>query len=238
MTKIKLCGLKRECDIAWANELQPEYVGFVFAKESSRYVTPKEAAMLKSMLSPSIQSVGVFVDADIEMIAAIAERGIIDVVQLHGNEEGQYLESLRKRTKLPILQAFRVRTVQDVQKAGKSRADMVLLDAGAGCGEVFDWSLLGEMNRPYFLAGGLTPQNVENAVKSLKPYGVDASSSLETGGVKDKEKMTAFVESVRGKDDENDRSSFGVTVGSAIVSHPEIFIRDRRTQNGIFYKKC
>ena len=82
---------------------------------------------------------------------------------------------------------------------------MVLLDAGAGCGEVFDWSLLSEINRPYFLAGGLTPQIVEKAVKILKPYGVDASSSLETGGVKNREKMIAFVEAVRRKDEKNDR---------------------------------
>ena len=205
MTKIKLCGLKRECDIEWANELQPDFVGFVFAKESRRYVAPKEAVILKSLLLPSVQAVGVFVNADIEVIAAIAEMGIIDVVQLHGSEDAVYLEKLRKRIQLPIIQAFRIKTAEDVQRAEKSIADMVLLDAGAGCGEVFDWNLLSEMNRPYFLAGGLTPQNVENAVKSLKPYGVDASSSLETGGGKDEEKMTALVKAVRGKDDKNDK---------------------------------
>lgn len=205
MTKIKLCGLKRECDIEWANELQPDFVGFVFAKESRRYVAPKEAANLKSLLLPSIEAVGVFVNADIEVIAAIAEMGIIDVVQLHGSEDTAYLEKLRKRIKLPIIQAFRIKTAEDVQRAEKSSADMVLLDAGAGCGEVFDWRLLSEMSRPYFLAGGLTSQNVADAIDSLHPYGVDASSSLETGGIKDKEKMTAFVEAVRGKDDKNDR---------------------------------
>jgi phosphoribosylanthranilate isomerase len=205
MTKIKLCGLKRECDIEWANELHPDYVGFVFAKESRRYVAPKEADILKSLLFPSIQAVGVFVNADIEVIAAIAEMGIIDVVQLHGSEDTAYQEKLRKRIKLPVIQAFRIKTAEDVKRAEKSIADMVLLDAGAGCGEVFDWRLLSEMSRPYFLAGGLTSQNVADAIDSLRPYGVDASSSLETGGVKDKEKMTAFVEAVRGKDDENDR---------------------------------
>ena len=205
MTKIKLCGLKRECDIEWANEIKPDYVGFVFAKESRRYVAPKEAVRLKTMLSPSISSVGVFVNAEIEVIASIAEMGIIDVVQLHGNEEEEYLGHLRKRIKLPIIQAFRIKTAEDVQRAEKSIADMVLLDAGAGCGEVFDWNLLSEMNRPYFLAGGLTSQNVADAIDSLHPYGVDASSSLETGGGKDEEKMTAFVKAVRGKDDKNDR---------------------------------
>ena len=205
MTKIKLCGLKRECDIEWANELQPDFVGFVFAKESRRYVAPKEAVILKSLLLPSVQTVGVFVNADIEVIATIAEMGIIDVVQLHGSEDAVYLEKLRKRIQLPIIQAFRIKTAEDVQRAEKSIADMVLLDAGAGCGEVFDWNLLSEMNRPYFLAGGLTSQNVADAIDSLHPYGVDASSSLETGGGKDEEKMTAFVKAVRGKDDKNDR---------------------------------
>lgn len=205
MTKIKLCGLKKECDIAWVNEIKPDYVGFVFAKESRRYVTPKAAVRLKAILSHSISSVGVFVNAEIEVIAAIAEMGIIDVVQLHGSEEEEYLKHLRKRIRLPIIQAFQIGSLQDVQRAGRSSADMVLLDAGAGCGAVFDWNLLSEMNRPYFLAGGLTSQNVADAIDSLHPYGVDASSSLETGGGKDEEKMTAFVKAVRGKDDKNDR---------------------------------
>ena len=201
MTKTKLCGLKRICDVAWANELQPNYVGFVFVKESRRYVTLPEAAKLKTMLSPTIQAVGVFVNAEIEMIAGTVQRGVIDVGQLHGNENENYLERLRKRIDLPIFQAFRIRSVEDVQRAEKSSADMVLLDAGAGSGEVFDWSLLREMNRPYFLAGGLTAENVEEAIKSLKPYGVDASSSLETDGVKNREKMAAFMKAVRRKDE-------------------------------------
>lgn len=201
MTKTKLCGLKRICDVAWANELQPNYVGFVFVKESRRYVTLPEAAKLKTMLSPTIQAVGVFVNAEIEMIAGTVQMGVIDVVQLHGNENENYLERLRKRIDLPIFQAFRIRSVEDVQRAEKSSADMVLLDAGAGSGEVFDWSLLREMNRPYFLAGGLTAENVEEAIKSLKPYGVDASSSLETDGVKNREKMAAFMKAVRRKDE-------------------------------------
>ncbi len=205
MTKIKLCGLKKECDIAWANEIKPDYVGFVFAKESRRYVTPKAAVRLKAILSHSISSVGVFVNAEIEVIAAIAEMGIIDVVQLHGSEEEEYLKRLRNRIRLPIIQAFQIGSLQDVQRAGRSSADMVLLDAGSGCGAVFDWNLLSEMNRPYFLAGGLTSQNVADAIDSLHPYGVDASSSLETDGVKDEEKMTAFVEAVRGKDENNDK---------------------------------
>ncbi len=200
MTKIKLCGLKRVCDIAWVNELKPDYIGFVFVKESRRYVTQKEAAELKAMLSQSIQAVGVFVNARIEEIASIAEMGVIDVVQLHGNEDEDYISSLRKRINIPIIQAFRITNAEDVQMAEKSSADMVLLDAGAGCGEVFDWSLLKWINRSFFLAGGLTPENVSKAIQMLQPYGVDVSSALEQNGQKVKKKMQTFMEACTGVD--------------------------------------
>ena len=200
MTKIKLCGLKRACDIAWANELELDYIGFVFAKPSRRYVKPEEAGKLKAMLHESIKAVGVFVDEEPEVIAELVKRGIIDVVQLHGCEDEVFLAQLRKMIQVPIFQAFRIQTVEDVQRAEKSSADMILLDAGAGCGETFDWTLLWNIGRPYFLAGGLTPENVTDAIVQLKPYGVDASSSLETEGVKEKQKMAAFVEAVRGKE--------------------------------------
>lgn len=201
MTKIKLCGLKRACDITWANELQLDYVGLVFAKDSRRYVMPKEAAGLKTMLSPSIQAVGVFVNEDTDTIAGLAGRGIIDAVQLHGKEDERYIRKLREQINIPIVQAFRIRSGEDVKMAERSLADMVLLDAGAGCGEVFDWNLLKEIRRPYFLAGGLTSENVSEAMRILQPFAVDVSSSLETEGVKDGKKMTAFVEAVRRKDE-------------------------------------
>lgn len=200
MTKIKLCGLKRVCDIEWANELKPDYIGFVFVKQSRRYVSPNDAGELKRLLHPSIKVVGVFVDAELEVIAGIEEQNIIDVVQLHGSEDETYLRQLRERINVPIFQAFCIKTEEDVKRAEESSADMVLLDAGAGCGEVFDWSLLKNINRPYFLAGGLTPENVSDALEGLHPYGVDASSALETDGVKDKVKMAAFVKAVRGKE--------------------------------------
>ena len=198
MTKIKLCGLKRACDIEWANELKPDYIGFVFAKQSRRYVSPNDAGELKKLLHPSIKVAGVFVDAEIEVIAGMAKRNIIDVVQLHGSEDEDYLRELRNRICIQVFQAFRISSLEDIKRAKESSADMVLLDAGAGCGEVFDWSLLKDIKRPYFLAGGLTPKNVADAIDRLHPYGVDTSSSLETDGVKDKLKMAAFVKAVRG----------------------------------------
>ncbi|MBO5353484.1 MAG: phosphoribosylanthranilate isomerase [Lachnospiraceae bacterium] len=200
MIKIKLCGLKRACDIVWANELKPDYIGFVFAKSSRRYVEPEEAGKLKAMLSESIKAVGVFADEEPEVVAELVKRRIIDAVQLHGCEDEGFLTQLRKMIHVPVFQAFRIKNREDVQRAEKSSADMILLDAGAGCGETFDWNLLQNIGRPYFLAGGLTPENVADAIERLELYGVDASSSLETEGVKERQKMEAFVEAVRGKE--------------------------------------
>ena len=197
MTRIKLCGLKRTCDVEWANESLPEYIGFVFAKKSKRYVTPKEAEALKKGLHKSIKAVGVFVDEEPESIAELCRQGVIDMVQLHGSEDENYISNLRGIVECPIMKAFCIMTEQDIQRAKKSSADFVLLDSGKGSGSTFDWRLLQGMERRYFLAGGLAPENVTAAIKALQPYGVDASSSLETDGYKDKEKMKAFVEAVR-----------------------------------------
>ena len=197
MTKIKLCGLSRPRDILAANQLRPEYIGFVFAPESKRYIAPKGAAELKELLDPNIQAVGVFVNETAETVARLLNRGVIDLAQLHGSEGGDYVDWLRMLTPKPIIQAFRIATVQDVLRAEASAADHILLDAGAGTGTVFDWSMLRQLRRPYVLAGGLGPDNVEEAVERLHPYAVDVSSGIETDGGKDPEKMAAFVAAVR-----------------------------------------
>lgn len=198
MTKIKLCGLSRPEDIQAANALQPACVGFVFAPKSKRYVTPAQAADLKRGLDPAIRAVGVFVNAPPEEAATLANEGVIDLIQLHGGEGEAYLQTLRALTPKPILQAFRVDTAADVAAAEASGADLVLLDAGeGGTGETFDWSLLAGIHRPYFLAGGLHPGNVGQAVRRLHPFGVDVSSGIETDGKKDPAKMEAFVRAVR-----------------------------------------
>lgn len=201
MTKIKLCGLRRSCDIEYANLLAPEYVGFVFAKNSKRYVTPEQALLLRKQLANDILPVGVFVDEDADVVAGLVNRRIIDVVQLHGKETDSYMQKLREQADCTIIKAFRVKNRDDILAANRSLADYVLLDSGAGSGETFAWSLLQEMKRPYFLAGGLTPENVTSAIEALHPFAVDASSSLETDGFKDKEKMTAFVHAVRDRKD-------------------------------------
>ena len=205
MTKIKLCGLRRPEDIAYANELLPEYIGFVFAKGSKRYVTPECAEGLREMLDNRITAVGVFVDEKPEVIVELLEKHIVEAVQLHGAEDEVYIDRLRLYTKCPIIKAFRIACQEDVMEANASSADFVLLDSGGGTGETFDWSLLQEVKRPYFLAGGLTSENVGSAIVELHPYGVDASSSLETGGYKNQERMTAFVKAVRGNIERIDR---------------------------------
>ena len=199
MTKIKFCGLTGDCDIDAANELRPEYVGFVFAPKSKRYVMPERAAELKSRLEAGIKAVGVFVNDDLYYVAELLNRGVIDIAQLHGSEDEEYIRHLRQLTDKPIIRAFFIKTAEDIAEAEKCTADHVLLDSGAGTGEVFDWKLIKNMKRPYFLAGGLSPDNVENAVEQLSPYAVDVSSGIETDGVKDKVKMAAFAAAVRGE---------------------------------------
>ena len=174
MTKIKFCGLTGDCDIDAANELRPE-------------------------LEAGIKAVGVFVNDDLYHVAELLNRGVIDIAQLHGSEDEEYIRHLRQLTGKPIIRAFRIKTAEDIAEAEKCTADHVLLDSGAGTGEVFDWKLIKNMKRPYFLAGGLSPDNVENAVEQLTPYAVDVSSGIETDGVKDKVKMAAFAAAVRGE---------------------------------------
>lgn len=199
--KIKLCGLTRPCDIEAVNELQPDYIGFVFAKKSRRYVSPEKAEELKVMLAPGIQAVGVFVNEEPEQIVSLLEAGTIDVVQLHGQEGEREIRRLRELTDHPLIQAFRIDTEQDVERANASTADYVLLDSGAGgTGTVFDWDLLQAIRRPYFLAGGLDTENLGTVKAKLNPYGIDVSSGIETDGYKDKEKMTAFVAAARKED--------------------------------------
>ena len=204
MTKIKLCGLRRAEDIEAAKLLKPEYIGFVFYRKSKRYISPEEAHILKSILDSGTsrsdtnlpdhtEVVGVFVNENPKTVADLLEKGIIDIAQLHGDEDEEYIKSLRKLTDRPLIKAFKIKTKEDLKRAEVSSADMILLDAGMGDGVSFDWDLLKSFNRPYFLAGGLVPENVGDAVTSLHPYGVDVSSGIETDGFKDPEKMRKFV---------------------------------------------
>lgn len=200
MTKIKLCGLSRICDIEAANELNPEYIGFVFAKKSRRYVSPSNAAKLKQLLLPEIKTAGVFVNESPELIAELLQKETIDMAQLHGDENETFISHLRSLTDKLIIKAFRISSESDIDKVKQSTADFVLLDSGTGTGTVFDWEYIRNLNRPYFLAGGLSENNVAEAIRSLHPYAVDVSSGIETNGYKDKIKMAAFCATVRKED--------------------------------------
>ena len=193
MTKIKFCGLTRDCDIVWANQLAPDYIGFVFAPGSKRFVTAEKAAALKALLSPRIQAVGVFVNEELRHVAALLNGGIIDMAQLHGNEDEDYIRDMQALTQKPLIQAFIIQTADDIKAANESLADLILLDSGAGTGKSFNWDLISKIRRPYFLAGGLSPENVSEAIARLQPFAVDVSSGIETDGIKDKAKMAAFA---------------------------------------------
>ena len=202
MTRIKLCGLTREEDVLAANRIRSDNIGFVFWERSRRYLTIERAEALREILSPDISAVGVFIDEDIDKVQSLLKNKIIDMAQLHGNEDEDYIIRLRETTGRPVIKAFRIRDIYDVKRAMDSPADLILLDSGAGGGRVLDWSLLRYADRPYYLAGGLTPDNVAQAVRMLSPYAVDVSSGIETDGIKDEEKMIRFVNAVRGA--END----------------------------------
>lgn len=211
--KIKICGLRTPADVAAVNAVLPEYAGFIFVPMRRRYIAPAQAAILCQQLDPRIRPVGVFVDARVEDILEALEHCPLNMVQLHGAEDDDYIARLRAayRTRfaverpdaavdseLCIVKAFRVEDADDIRRAEASAADEILLDHGAGgTGERFDWTLLQHCHRRFFLAGGLTPDDVEDAIRVTQPYAVDVSSSLETDGRKDPEKIRRFVSAVR-----------------------------------------
>lgn len=197
MTKVKLCGLKRLCDIEWANEVRPDYVGFVFAGKKRR-VTDAIATALRQHLDQAIPAVGVFVNEEQEHIIQLVKAGVIQVVQLHGQEDDDYIEGLRQTIDVPLIKAFAITGTDSLKAVKTCRADYVLLDNGpGGTGEAFDWQTIQHrIHRPFFLAGGLTPENVAQAM-ALKPYALDVSSGIETDGVKDKQKIIKFMAQVK-----------------------------------------
>jgi len=197
MAKIKICGLTQLADIEIVNTAKPDYIGFVFA-DSRRKVEHHQAAELRCALSPQIISVGVFVDETISNILALVQSGVIDAIQLHGSENEEYIEKLKTKTDAPIIKAVSVQNVGDIQKWQITCADYLLLDSpGGGTGQIFDWELIGETSKPFFLAGGLKISNVAEAIKQIAPFAVDVSSGVETNGVKDPDKINEFIRRVR-----------------------------------------
>jgi len=184
--KIKICGLSRVCDIDYVNEALPDYAGFVFA-ESKRKITEEKAFTLKQGLSSSIKSVGVFVNHDISFIRNLLNRGIIDIVQLHGQEDEEYISGIDA----PVIKTVRIGEKLDYQ------ADYFLFDSiMPGSGKTFDWSLIPKTEKPFFLAGGINIGNIAEAMK-INPYAIDICSGVETDGSKDRDKILEIVRSVR-----------------------------------------
>ncbi|MGX3010514.1 phosphoribosylanthranilate isomerase [Helicobacter sp. 23-1044] len=212
--KIKFCGLFRECDIEFANALMPDFVGFVFARQSKRFVDFALAGELKARLNSQIKAVGVFVDSPVERICEAVQSKIIDIVQLHGNENNAYISALRESLRHisaqnpPIIKAINACNSHLILEAQNLNADFVLLDsANAGSGVAFEWEKLSakiaesrhfafDFATRFFLAGGVNADNLPRAM-SLNPYAIDISSGIESDGKKDFAKMKQIIETLR-----------------------------------------
>lgn len=203
MAKIKICGLRREEDILYVNKYKPDYIGFIFAKGSKRYITKERAKELRTLLSPDIIPVGVFVNEEPEKVVEYVKEGVIDVVQLHGDEDGKYIEKIRNVIpNTEVIKAIKVQFKEDVVSSLQNLADYLLFDSFSakqqgGTGTTFEWTLLQDLDRPFFLAGGIRLENLNQALTALKPYAIDISSGVETEGYKDEMKIKKVMDEIR-----------------------------------------
>lgn len=192
MSKIKICGLRRTEDVDYVNEFLPDYVGFILAPGFRRSIDKDTAKYLKSRLSSDIIAVGVFVDDDAEKINSFVSDGIIDIVQLHGNESPEFC----KKINAPVIKYFKCD--ESVKERIKEYdTEYFLFDSGMGSGKTFDWSVIPKTEKPFFLAGGIGEDNLQKAIKEVCPYAVDLSSAAETDGVKDYNKIKRILEIAR-----------------------------------------
>ena len=208
--KVKMCGISKVETIPAVVEAKPDYMGLVFAP-SKRQVTVEQAKILIEELHKQcinhydtkvVKTVGVFVNETLDNLVRIADTANLDAVQLHGDEDEAFIQSLKERTNVEIWKAVQIRSAADVEKWIDSSADILLFDAyhkdeRGGTGEVFDWSSLDAFERPFMLAGGIDSTNVARAIRTVRSYGIDISSGIETNGVKDDEKITAFTKIVK-----------------------------------------
>ncbi len=208
--EIKICGIRRYEDIEIINKYRPEYIGFIFA-DTKRFVSPELAGSLARKLNGDTKTVGVFVNAPIETVKETVKTAGLDVVQLHGDEDGEYIAQLNGVCEL--WKAVRVRDGGDIPEVGG--VSRILLDkysdkAYGGTGKTFDWSRVGkiETDKPIVLAGGLTAENVRRGIEIIKPVCVDVSSAVETNGFKDERKIKEFIETVRNENSEQNRRAF------------------------------
>lgn len=194
MKKIKICGLKRREDIEYVNKYQPDYIGFVFAGKK-RKLTYDQVVDLKKYLTSSIQVVGVFVNEDISFVEKLVKEHVIDLVQLHGQEDQKYIQALKEKVDVSIIKTIQIKNEDSFNE--HYDVDYYLYDHGTGgTGESFDWSMLKEVDKPVFLAGGINLLNIDDALKK-NVYALDVSSGVETDGFKDEKKIKKIVRRVR-----------------------------------------
>jgi phosphoribosylanthranilate isomerase len=199
MTLVKMCGLRTMEDIDHVNEAGPDMAGMIMVPGFRRTVSKEEAKSMVSRLSNGIWSVGVFMDQDREDVIRIADYVGFDMIQLHGSEDEAYIEDIKAGSDVPVIKRFGLSTEQ-IESAERSYADFVLMDPGAGSGQEADLSVIKNIRRRIIIAGGLTADNVADAIRAVRPYGVDTSSGIETDGSKDREKMMRFISAVRAED--------------------------------------
>ena len=196
-TELKICGLSRLEDIIAVNRHGADYAGFVFFQKSKRYVDPYKANELIELLRTDIKPVGVFLDEPIDNVVRIARISGVEMVQLHGHESEEYVEYIKRTLDRPVIKAYKAGEEGALESAANSSADYVMIDSGAGSGQKFDWSILKNFKRDYFLAGGLDPESVGEAIRLLEPFAVDVSSGVETDGIKDEKKIAEFIKAVK-----------------------------------------
>lgn len=196
-TKIKLCGMFRPEDIVYANEVKPDFVGFVLAEGFRRRILKEQAAKFRRALDAALPAVGVFVNNSCEEVISYLQEGIIQMAQLHGDETEEDIQYIQAVTGKPVMKAVKVTSRYDVEAWLDSAADYLLFDGGTGSGAAFDWSVLTDINREFFLAGGLNAGNLLTAVDKVHPFAVDLSSGVETDGIKDLGKMREVVRLAR-----------------------------------------
>ena len=196
-TELKICGLSRLEDVIAVNRHGADYAGFVFFKKSKRYIDPYQAGELIELLRSDIKSVGVFMDEPLDSVISAARLSGVEMIQLHGHESDEYVEYVKRTLGRPVIKAYKATEDGALAKAAASNADYVMIDSGAGSGKKFDWSILKDFKRDYFLAGGLDPESVGEAIRTLEPFAVDVSSCVETDGIKDEKKIAEFIKAVR-----------------------------------------
>ena len=198
-TKIKICGLKRIEDVISVNVAVPDYCGFIFnVSGSRRSIGAEQLNILVDMLNPEIVPIGVFVNEKTDVILRIVRESGIRMVQLHGQENGEIIHTIQSKAQVPVIKAVSVRSKEDVRSAVLSPADYLLFDCGeGGTGQTFDWNLLEDIPRPYFMAGGIGTHNMEEVLRRFSPFALDVNSSVETDRQKDGKKILAAVRMLR-----------------------------------------